>query len=63
MKFIDIFKSSQEDLKISNVLQFDIDTGDVAPIYCKSYLLLYKNKQFIRDKLDTTVKAESIEGP
>ena len=44
MEFIDIFEINYEDLKISNVLQFDIDTGDASPIYCKPYSLPCKHK-------------------
>ena len=62
-EFIDIFGISYKDLKISNVLQFDIDTGDAAPIYCKPHSLPYKYKQFAKDELDAAVKAGTMEGP
>ena len=63
MEFIDMFGINYKDLKISNVLQFDSDTGDAAPIYCKPHSLLYKYKQFIRDELDAAVRAGTMEGP
>jgi len=62
IEFIDIFGINYKDLKISNVLQFDIDTRDIASIYCKLHLLLYKYKQFIKDELDAAVTAGTIEG-
>ena len=62
-EFIDIFGINYKDLKISNVLQFDIDTGDAAPIYCKLHSLPYKYKQFVKDELDTAVRADTIKGP
>ena len=60
-EFIDIFGINYKDLKISNVLQFDIDTGDAAPIYCKLHSLPYKYKQFVKDKLDAAVRAGTME--
>jgi len=63
MEFIDIFGINYKDLKISNVLQFDIDTGYAAPIYCKPHSLPYKHKQFIKDELDAAVRAGTIEDP
>ena len=48
MKFIDIFRIDYKELKISNVLQFNIDTTDAAPIYCKLHSLPYKYKQCIK---------------
>jgi len=63
MEFIDIFGINYKDLKISNVLQFDIDTEDAAPISCKLHLLPYKYKQFVKDKLDASFRAGTIEGP
>ena len=63
MKFIDIFEINYKDLKISNVLHFDNDTGDTALIYCKPHLLPYKYKQFIKDELDAAVRAGTMEGP
>ena len=39
MGFIDIFGINYKDLKISNVLQFNIDIGDAASIYYKLYSL------------------------
>ena len=62
IEFIDIFGINYKDLKISNVLQFDIDTRDIASIYCNLYLLLYKYKQFVKDELDAAVTADTIEG-
>ena len=63
MEFIDIFGINYKDLKISRILQFDIDTGDATPIYCKPYSLLYKYKQFVRDELNAVVKADTVEDP
>ena len=61
--FIDIFGINYKDLKISNVLQFNIDTGDAAPIYCKPHSLPYKYKQFVKDELDVAVRAGTMQGP
>jgi len=63
MEFIDIFGINYKDLKISNILQFDIDTRDAAPIYCKPHSLPYKHKQFVKDDFDAAVRAGTIEGP
>jgi len=63
MEFINIFGINYKDLKISNVLQFDIDTGDAVPIYCKLHSLPYKYKQFVKEELDAAVRAGTMEGP
>ena len=62
MEFIDIFRIDYKELEISNVLQFNIDTTDAAPIYCKLHSLPYKYKQFVKDKSDTAVSTGTIEG-
>ena len=61
MQFIDIFGLNYKDLKIRNVFQFDIDTGDTTPIYCKLHSLAYKYNQFVKDKLDAAVRADTME--
>jgi len=63
MEFIVIFGINYKDLKINNVLQFDIDTRDAAPIYCKLHSLPYKYKQFVKDELDAAVRAGTMEDP
>ena len=47
-------------MKISNVLQFDIDTGDAALIYCKPHSLAYKHNQFVNDELDAAVREDPV---
>ena len=33
MEYIDIFGVDHSNLKQTNVIEFDIDTGDAAPVY------------------------------
>jgi len=63
MEYIHIFGIDHSNLKQTNVIEFDIDTGDAAPIYIKSRPLPYKYKEFVKGKLDAAVKAGIMSGP
>jgi hypothetical protein len=63
MEYIDIFGVNHNTLKQTNVIEFDIDTGNTAPIYIKSRPLPYKYKEFVKGELDAAVKAGIMSGP
>ena len=62
-EFLDIFGINHKNLKPTNILKFDIDTGNAAPVYIKSQPLPYKYKEFIKSELDSGVAAGIMEGP
>ena len=63
MEYIDIFGVDHNNLKQTNVIEFDVDTGDAAPIYIKPRPLPYKYKEFVKGELDAAVKAGIMSGP
>jgi RNase H-like domain found in reverse transcriptase/Reverse transcriptase (RNA-dependent DNA polymerase)/Integrase zinc binding domain/Integrase core domain/gag-polyprotein putative aspartyl protease/Retrotransposon gag protein len=63
MEYIDIFGVDHNNLKQTDVIEFDIDTGDAIPIYIKSRPLPYKYKEFVKAELDAAVKAGIMSGP
>ena len=63
MKYIDIFDVNYSNLKQTNVIEFDIDTGDAAPIYIKPRPPSYKYKEFVKGGLDAAGKAGIITRP
>jgi hypothetical protein len=62
MEFIDIFGTDHENLKQINVIEFDIDRGDSSSIFIKPRSLSYKYKDFVKEELEATVKADIMEG-
>ena len=48
MEYIYIFGIDHSKLKQTNVIEFDIDTGDAVPFYIKSRPLPYKYKDFVK---------------
>ena len=43
-----VFGIDRNNLKQTNVIEFDIDTGDAVPFYIKSRPLPYKYKDFVK---------------
>src|ERR1700738_1261610 len=54
-KYIDIFGMSHSDVKQTDVIQFDIDTGNAKPVYIKLRPLPWKYKEIVKKELDTQV--------
>ena len=54
-KYIDIFGMSHSDVKQTDVIQFDINTGNVKSVYIKLRSLLWKYKEIVKKELDTQV--------
>jgi hypothetical protein len=54
-KYIDIFGMSHSDVKQTDVIQFDIDTGNAKPVYIKPRPLPWKYKEIVKKELDTQV--------
>ena len=61
-KYIDIFGMSHQNVKQTDIIQFDIDTGDAKPVYIKLRSLPYKFKEFVKQELEVTVQAETMIG-
>ena len=63
MEFIDIFGTSHKNLKATNILEFDIDTGNSSPVYIKPRPLPYQYKEFVKAELSSAVEAGIMTGP
>jgi len=47
-EYIDIFSMSHRNVRQTDIIQFDIDTGDAKPVYIKPRPLPYKFKEFVK---------------
>ena len=62
-KYIDIFGISHQNVRQTDIIQFDIDTGDAKPVYIKPRPLPYKFKEFVKQELEAAVQAGTMIGP
>ena len=62
-KYIDIFGISHQNVRQTDIIQFDIDTGDAKPVYIKPRPLPYKFKKFVKQELEAAVQAGTMIGP
>jgi transposase InsO family protein len=51
-ELVDVFATTYGEIQFTNLLKFDVDTGDAKPIKCTPYRLAHVDRQFVLEEID-----------